>query len=71
MAHPSRLTRDSQGKSNVRARWVAKEYKTRTRPEFYELTPPPETLKVVLSEIATGTTPALIITGRFYFFLVW
>ena len=41
-------------KPNVRARWVAKEYKTHARPELYESTPPLEALKVVLSEIATG-----------------
>ena len=38
----------------VRARWVAKEYKTHARPELYASTPPLEVLKVVLSEIATG-----------------
>ena len=37
--------------SNVRARWVAKGYKTYARPDLYASTPP---LKVVLSEIATG-----------------
>ena len=36
------------GKSNVRARWVAKEYKTHARPELYASTPPLEALKVVL-----------------------
>ena len=34
----------------MRARWVAKEYKTHARPELCASTPP----KVVLSEIATG-----------------
>ena len=42
------------GKPKVRARWVAKEYKTHTRPELYASTPPLEALEVVLSEIATG-----------------
>ena len=42
------------GKPNVRARWVAKEHKTHSRPELYASTPPWEALKVVLSEIATG-----------------
>ena len=41
------------GKPNVRARWVAKEYKTHAIPELYASTPPSEVLKVVLSEIAT------------------
>ena len=34
------------GKPNVRARWVAKEYKTHARPELYASTPPLEALKV-------------------------
>ena len=38
----------------MRARWVAKEYKTHARSELYASTPPSEALKVVLSEIATG-----------------
>ena len=38
----------------MRARWVAKEYKTHAWPELYAPTPPLEALKVVLSEIATG-----------------
>ena len=42
------------GKPNVRARWVAKEYKTHAKPELCASTPPLEALKVVLSEIATG-----------------
>ena len=42
------------GKPNVRARWVAEEYKTHARPELHASTPPLEALKVVLSEIATG-----------------
>ena len=41
-------------KPNVRARWVAKKYKTHAGPELYAWTPPLEVLKVVLSEIATG-----------------
>ena len=36
----------------MRARWVAKEYKTHARPELYAS--PLEALKVVLYEIATG-----------------
>ena len=39
---------------NVRARWVAKEYKTHARTELYASTPPLEALKIVLSEIAKG-----------------
>ena len=38
----------------MRARWVAKEYKTHARPELFASTPPLKALKVVLSEIATG-----------------
>ena len=33
-----------RGMPNVRARWVAKEYKTHARPELYASTPPLETL---------------------------
>ena len=40
------------GKPNIRARWVAKGYKTHARPELYASTPPLEALKVVLLEIA-------------------
>ena len=40
-------------KPNVRARRVAKEYKTNARPELYASTPPLEALKVV-PEFATG-----------------
>ena len=49
------------GKPNVRARWVAKEYKTRARPELYASTPPLETLKVVLSETATGKREGYVV----------
>ena len=42
------------GQPNVRARWVAKEYKMHARPKLHAPTPPLEALKVVLSEIATG-----------------
>ena len=57
--HPSRqegrrLTRRQPGKPSVRARWVAKKYKTHARPELYASTAPLEALKVVLSEVATG-----------------
>ena len=38
------------GKPNIRARWVAKEYKTHARPELYASTPPLEALKAVLSD---------------------
>ena len=44
---------EQPGKPNVRARWVAKEYKTHARPVLYTSTPP-EALKAVLSEIASG-----------------
>ena len=47
-------SRRQPGKPNVRARWVAKEYKTHARPELYASAPPLEALIVVLSEIATG-----------------
>ena len=59
------------GKPNVRARWVAKEYKTHARAELYASTPPLEALKVVLSEIATGErggkVVALVDVRRAYF----
>ena len=42
------------GKPKVRARWVAKEYKTHARPELCASSPPLESRKFVLSEIATG-----------------
>ena len=55
----------------MRARWVAKEYKTHARPELHAPTPPLEALKVVLSEIATGTrrgkVVALVDVRRAYF----
>ena len=60
------------GKPNVCARWVAKEYKTHKRPELHAPTPPLEALKVVLSEIATGTrrgkVVALVDVRRAYFY---
>ena len=60
------------GKPNVRARWVAKEYKMHARPELHAPTPPLEALKVVLSEIATGTlggkVVALVDVRRAYFY---
>ena len=56
----------------MRARWVAKEYKTHARPELYALMPPLEALKVVLSEIATGKrggkVVALVDVRRAYFY---
>ena len=59
------------GKPNVRARWIAKEYKTHARPVLHAPTPPLEALKVVLSEIATGTrggkVVALVDVRRAYF----
>ena len=61
-----------QGKPNVRARCVAKEYKTHATPELYASTPPLEALKIVLSEIATGEREgkvlALIVLRRVYFY---
>ena len=42
------------GKPNVRATWVAKEYKTHARPRLYASTPPLEALNVELLEVATG-----------------
>ena len=42
------------GKPDVRARWVAKEYKKNARPVLYASTPPLEALEVMLSEVATG-----------------
>ena len=48
------------GKPNVRARWVAKEYKTHARPELDELTPPLE----VLSEKRGGKVVALVDVQR-------
>ena len=60
------------GKPNVRARWVAKEYKTHARQELHAPTPPLEALKVALSEIATGTCKgkvvALVDARRVYFY---
>ena len=60
------------GKPKVRARWVAKEYKTHARPELFASTPPLEALKVVLSEIATGErggkVVALVDVRRAYFY---
>ena len=41
-------------KPNVRARSVAKEYKTHARPELYASTPPLEALRLVQLEIASG-----------------
>ena len=59
------------GKPNVRARWVAKEYKAYARPELYASTPPLDALKVVLSEVATGErggkVAALVDVRRAYF----
>ena len=56
--------------TNLRARWIAKEYKTHARPELHAPTPPLEALKV-LSEIATGTrggrVVALLDVRRAYF----
>ena len=72
--HPSRQDgrdKGQPGKPNVRARWVAKEYKTHVRPELYASTPPLEAMKVVLSEIATGeregNVVALVDVRRAYF----
>ena len=60
------------GKANVRARRVAKEYKTHARPKLYASTPPLEALKIVLSEIATGEREgkvlAFVDVRRAYFY---
>ena len=60
------------GKPNVRARWVAKGYKTHARPELYASIPPLEALKVVLLEIATGKrggkVVAVVDVRRAYFY---
>ena len=60
------------GKNHVRARWVAKEYKTHAVPELHASTPPLEARKVVLSEIATGkrggTVVALVDVRRACFY---
>ena len=60
------------GKHHVRARWVAKEYKTQARPELYASTPSLEALKVVLSDIATckrgGKVVALVDVRRAYLY---
>ena len=56
----------------MRARWVAKEYKTHARPELYASTPPLKALKIVLLEIATGKrggkVVVLIDVRRAYFY---
>ena len=60
------------GKPSVRARWVAKEFKTHARPELYASTPPLEALKVVPSEIATGERGGKVVSlmdvRRAYFY---
>ena len=64
--------KEEPAKPNVRARWVAKEYKTHAhaRPELYASTPPLKALKVVLS-VATGErgskVVALVDVRRAYF----
>ena len=59
-------------KPNVRARWVAKEYKTHARPQLHTPTPPLEALKVVLPEIDTGTRGGKVVAPvdvrRAYFY---
>ena len=52
------------GKPNVRARWVAKEYKTHARPELYGSSPPLEAPKVVLSR--GGKVVAMVDVRRAY-----
>ena len=55
--HQDRTGGDRQGqpgKPNVRARFVAKEYKTYARSELYAATPALEALMVVPWEVATG-----------------
>ena len=70
--HQERVGTDEGQKPDVRARWVAKEYKTHARPELYASTPPLEALKVVLSGIATGEREgkvlALVDVRRAYFY---
>ena len=60
------------GKPHVRARRVAKAYKTHARPELHAPTPPLVALKVVLSEMATGTrrgkVVSLVDVRRAYFY---
>ena len=60
------------GKLNVRAKRVAKKFKTHGRPELYASTPPSEALKVVLCEIAMGEREgkvlALVDVRRAYFY---
>ena len=64
--------RGQPGKPNVRARWVAKEYKTHARPELYASTPPLEALTDMLAQIATGNRErnvvALVDMRRPYFY---
>ena len=60
------------GKPNVRARCVAKEYKTHARSELYASTTPLEALNEVLSDVATGKrggkVVALVDVRRAYFY---
>ena len=56
------------GKPNVRARWVAKEYKTHVRPELYASTSPLEALTAVLPEIAAGKRGGKDVVRRAYIY---
>ena len=64
--------KEPPGRAQSARRWVAKEYKTHARPELHASTPPLESLKVVLSEIATGEREgkvlALVDVRRAYFY---
>ena len=65
--------KEQPGKTNVRSRWVAKEYKTQAGPELYASTPPLDALRVVSSEIATGErggkVVAFVDVRRAYFYV--
>ena len=42
------------GEPIVRARWVAKEFRTNVRPDLYAPTPPLEAIKLIMSEAASS-----------------
>ena len=58
--------------SNIRSRWVAKEYNTGPRPDLFCATPPLEGVKFVISEAASsnqkGTVLLVIDVRRAYFY---
>ena len=39
---------------NIRSRWVAKDFKRGANPELFAATPPLETLRILLSRLATS-----------------